>query len=185
METTTSAKGGWDFLSEFLKGDNSAVILFLLVFILIIFVVIVIGIKHGIKHGFIHLDFKGVKVGGDEVERNIIRRQIEWVHLYIMSLKSKIEADENRFGGYFTKYVLERCFDKIVEWITFNHISKNDAYVEIKQEEICALVYGLGVSEEFKTPEFKERICKWVREIIEHLIQIREIYSQEGLANGK
>ncbi|MBP5422623.1 MAG: hypothetical protein J6Y78_09300 [Paludibacteraceae bacterium] len=172
----TDKKGMWEFLSEFLTKDNGFIILLLLVFVITILVIIGLAIKNG----HIHLNIKGMKIGTDEAERNIIRRQVEWTHLYIMSLRAKIDCDESRYGGYLTKYILERCFDKIVEWITFNHISKNSAYVDIKQEEICALVYGLGVADQFKTPEFRERMCKWTKEVIEHLITIREVYQKEG-----
>lgn len=129
------------------------------------------------KKGLFSFKGKGIRIGTDEVERNIIRQQIEWAHLYIMSLRTKIEADETRYNGYFTKYVLERAYDKVVEWITFNHLNVKNAYIEIKQEEICSLVYGLGVNEEFRTPEFKKRMCGWTAELIEHLVQIREIYN--------
>ena len=93
-------------------------------------------------------------------------------------VRSKFKADETKYNGYFTKYILERVYDKVVEWITFNHLTLKNEYIEIKQEEICSLIYGLGIGEEYKTPEFKKRICNWTREVIEHLVQIREVYSE-------
>lgn len=162
----------WNAIKEILTDTNTwQVLLFSSFFIAVI---IIAG-----KNGLLSVKAKGIRLGTDEIERNIIRQQVEWAHLYIMSLQSKIEVDESRYNGYFTKYILERIYDKTVEWITFNHLHTKNAYIEIKQEEICALVYGLGVKDEFKTPEFKKRMCNWTRELIEHLVQIREIYNNK------
>ena len=95
-----------------------------------------------------------------------------------MSLESKIIMikSDMPYGGYFTKYILERVFDKIVEWITFNHIENSDAYISCKQKEIRYLVYSLGPSEEFKNQQFQDRMDRWVKEIILELLEIRKLY---------
>lgn len=161
----------WDAIKGVLTDTNTWQVLLFLVFLVVI--VIIAG-----KKGLLSVKAKGIRLGTDETERNIIRQQTEWAYLYIMSLQSKIETDGD-YNGYFTKYILERIYDKTVEWITFNHLHTKNAYIEIKQEEVCALVYSLGVKDEFKTPEFKKRMCNWVRELIEHLVQIREIYNNK------
>lgn len=161
----------WDAIKGVLTDTNTWQVLLFLVFLVVI--VIIAG-----KKGLLSVKAKGIRLGTDETERNIIRQQTEWAYLYIMSLQSKIETD-GTYNGYFTKYILERIYDKTVEWITFNHLHTKNAYIEIKQEEVCALVYSLGVKDEFKTPEFKKRMCNWVRELIEHLVQIREIYNNK------
>lgn len=144
--------------------------------VLIFGVFVTVAVAIASHKGLLSIKARGVRIGSDERERDIIRRQVEWAHLYIMSLHSKVFPARDEQHGYFTKYVLERCYDKAVEWITFNHLSVKNAYIELKQEEICSLVYGLGAAEEFRTPEFKARICAWVRELIEHLVRIREVY---------
>ena len=101
--------------------------------------------------------------------------------MFIMSLRSKIITDESEYNGYLMKYILERCYDKVVEWITFNHLNTKNAYIEIKQEEICSLVYGLGVKEEFKTAEFKHRMQNWTQELIEHLVKYARCTSESQL----
>lgn len=161
----------WDAIKGVLTDTNAWQVLLFLVFLVVI--VIIAG-----KKGLLSVKAKGIRLGTDENERNIIRQQIQWSHLYIMSLRSKFKADETKYNGYFTKYILERVYDKVVEWITFNHLTIKNEYIEIKQEEICSLIYGLGIGEEYKTPEFKKRICNWTREVIEHLVQIREVYSE-------
>lgn len=161
----------WDAIKGVLTDTNTWQVLLFLVFLVVI--VIIAG-----KKGLLSVKAIGIRLGTDETERNIIRQQTEWAYLYIMSLQSKIETNGD-YNGYFTKYILERIYDKTVEWITFNHLHTKNAYIEIKQEEVCALVYSLGVKDEFKTPEFKKRMCNWVRELIEHLVQIREIYNNK------
>lgn len=159
----------WEAMAKVLTSENAAIVL--------IFLAVVIAIvAAAVKMGLITVRMKAVKIGGGEKERTIIRQQTEWAHIFIMSLEAKIETDTSQFNGYFTKYILERIYDEVVMWITYNHITTSSAYIEIKQEQICALVYSLGVKGEFKTKEFKQRMCNWTREIIERLVQIREVY---------
>lgn len=161
----------WEAISGILTDQNTWQVLFFCVFLVV--AVILSG-----KSGLIAVKTKGIRIGVDEREREIIRQQVEWAHSFITSLRSKINLDEMEHNEYFAKYILERCYDKAVEWITFNHLNTKNVYVEIKQEEMCALVYGLGVGGSFKSPEFRKRICAWTRELIERLVQIREVYAE-------
>lgn len=159
----------WESIAKILTSENSVkTLIFLAVMILVIL--------FEVRRGNLSFHGKGLKIGTDEKERNIIRQQIEWVHIFIMSLEGKIITDTERYNGYFTKYILERIYDEIVDWITFNHLNNSSAYIEIKQEKICSLVYSMGVKKEFRTKEFKQRMNNWTREVIERLIQIREVY---------
>ena len=159
----------WEAISTVMTSKNTWMVLVFLA-------VLIALIAFLAKVGLITIHTKAVKIGEDQKEREIIRQQVEWAHLFIMSLRSKIITDESEYNGYLMKYILERCYDKVVEWITFNHLNTKNAYIEIKQEEICSLVYGLGVKEEFKTAEFKRRMQNWTQEVIEHLVKIREVY---------
>lgn len=159
----------WEAISAVLTSKNTWMVLVFLV-------VLIALIAFLAKVGLITIHTKAVKIGEDQKEREIIRQQAEWAHLFIMSLRSKIITDESKYNEYFIKYILERCYDKIVEWITLNHLNTKNAYIEIKQEEICSLVYGLGVEDEFKTVDFKRRMQNWTQELIEHLVKIREVY---------
>lgn len=160
----------WETLGKVLTSDNGlAVMLFFLV---------VVGLAvFAVRYGLIKIRTRHVRIGSaQDDERAIIRQQIEWSHLFIQSLASKIETDTSQYNGYFTKYILERCYDEVVDWITFNHLNLESDYISIKQDKICALVYSLNVRDEFKTPEFKERMRKWTKEVIERLVQIRSVY---------
>lgn len=161
----------WETLGKVLTSPNAWGVL-------VFAAAVVAAAVFAVKSGAVAVRTKSLRIGGDERERAIIRQQTEWAHVFIMSLESKVTADTDR--GYFAKYILESVYDKVVEWITFNHITTNSAYIEIKQEQICALVYSNGVKEQFKTKEFKQRMCGWTRELIERLVQIREVYSRQG-----
>lgn len=160
----------WDAISKVLTSPNAwTTLLFLIV---LLFVIVVM-----IKNGKFSINTRAVKIGGNETERTIIRQQTEWAHIYISSIETKISSEPGK-NNYFLKYILERVFDEVVTWITYNHITTTSAYVEIKQDKISALVYSMGVGKEFQTPEFKARMNKWTKEIIERLVQIREVYTK-------
>lgn len=167
----------WEALEGILNGSNTAVILG---FVLIVFVVLVLLIKHG----YIRIQTKALKIGDEsERERSIVQQQIDQAHLYIMALENKILKlqPESKNTNYFAKWALERVFDEVVQWITFNNISSDDAYVHVKQMKICSLIYSLNPGDAFKTPEFKQRVNNWVKELIIMLIDIRKVYSKKGV----
>lgn len=163
----------WEAISNVLTSPNAREILHTLVIVLVAAIVLV-------KTGAVTVRTKHVRIGRAEAEREVIRRQVEAAHDFIMSIEGKIKADTTQYNGYFTKYILERVYDKAIEWIMFNHITNSTLYVQDKQDTICNLIYTFDVGEDFKTPEFKKRMCNWVAELIDRLIKTREIYSKQG-----
>ena len=164
----------WETIGSVLNGNNAIpVIIFALM------TVIVIGILG--KKGIISINKGGVRIGSDETERTIIRNQTQWARLYIMSIKGKVLPENpNKIQKLTAEVILERVYDNVSDWITYNHISSNNSYIEIKQSEIKCLVYAQDdLDDEFKTPEFAVRMEGWVRECILNLIQIRKEYSQK------
>ena len=162
----------WKAISEVLTSGNSLQVLIFLSVILLVFVVLV-------KNGIVAIKTKHFRIGQAEKEREIIRRQVETAHDFIMSIEGKIEIEANQCNKYFTKYVLERVYDKVIEWVIFNNISNSSMYVQDKQESICNMVYMFPIGDTFKTPEFKKRMQNWTSELIARLVQTREIYSKE------
>jgi hypothetical protein len=138
-------------------------------------VVIVIGLILG-RTGLIKVNTKHVQIGNELTQRELVRRQVETAYTFVMSLEGKIITDGSSYDRYLTKYILERVYDKVIEWIIFNHITMNQLYVQDKQENIENLVYTMVVDDDFKTPEFKRRMDNWVKELIEQLVQVKEIY---------
>lgn len=163
----------WDSIKEILVSPNAWMFLLFIAFALFV-------IMRMSKAGLISFRGKGLRLGSDEKELTIIRNQTQWVHLYVMSLKGKlIEEDSSELTKILCENILEKVYDKIIEWITFNHINSANTYIEIKQSEIKCLVYSLVIDEKFKTPEFEQRMNGWVREVILNLINIRKEYSTQ------
>lgn len=162
-----------DGLKEILTSANAWMFLLFLVFA--IFIIVKMS-----KSGLISFKGKGLRIGSDERELTIVRNQSQWAHLYVMSRKGKlIDEDSTEITKLLCENVLEKVYDKIIEWITFNHINSSNTYIEIKQSEIKCLVYSLVIDEKFKTPEFEQRMNGWVREVILNLINIRKEYANQ------
>lgn len=158
----------WEAISNVLNGENVFPVLFFLIFLILIFLLL-------IKTGVLSIRTNVIRIGSNEHERTIIRQQIEWTKLYCKGLEAKIPHPEgyNKWRGL---YISERIFDEIVTWITFNHISLNEDYVEIKQTRIINLVNSLTEKDEFRTEEFQEQIRREMKFVINKLIQIRKLY---------
>ena len=160
----------WDFIKAV---STSVYIIPVLIFTLIVLLIVILLIKKGL----ISVNTRAVKVGTSESERAIIRQQIEWVHLHCDSLEKSLPHPQN-YDIWRGKYILERMYDEIVDWITFNHICTSEGYISIKQERIWATIQSLVRKEEFSTPEFKEFIYKDTEYIIRRLVHIRQVYNQ-------
>jgi hypothetical protein len=149
---------------------DSPMCLNILAHLIIIILIILIGVKLGI----ISVNTKHLNLGSNQKERDIIRQQIEWSYAFIMGLESKFNSKQ--YNPYFTKYILERIYDEVVNWITFNHINIESEYIVVKQEKLASIVYSLIVKEEFKTPEFRKQMDEWTENLIYRLVQIRKLY---------
>jgi len=166
----------WETIGSVLNGTNVMVILGFIIIALVLLAIL-------IKHGYIRIQTKALKIGdASEIERTIVQQQIDQAHLYIMALENKIlKLQPDTGDSYFAKWALERVFDEVVQWITFNNISNDNAYVHVKQMKMCSLVYSLNPGDAFKTPEFRKRVDNWVAELISMLIDIRKLYSKKGV----
>lgn len=157
----------WKAISTVLTSSNA---LLSISFIVVLIILISILAKLGV----FSLHVRGIRIGGDEDERAIIRRQIEWTELQIQAM-----ANESIFEGfdtYRTKYIMERVFDEIISWIIFNHISDDIGYISIKQEKVWALIQTLIANDRFTQDDFKEMIYSRTELVIKRLIQIRRSY---------
>ena len=157
----------WQAIEKILLSDNSAIVLFFLVIIILL-------LAHFSKKGVFKWHTERITIGASENERAIIRQQVEWAELEIESLASMeifSHVDEWR-----TKYILEKMFDEILQWIIFNHIKDSPEYISIKQEKIWNMTQTLVVREEFRSDEFKDFIYKEVDKIIKRLIFLRRQY---------
>lgn len=161
----------WEAVSGVLQSGNAVIVLFFLAAVIVFAALLV-------ATGRVSVKTKHVRIGNAEKEREIIRRQVEAAHEFILSIDGKINADTAKCNGYYVKYILERVYDKVIEWIMFNHIASTPMYIQDKQDTICNLVYMFAIGDEFKTPEFKKRMCAWTAELIIRLVQIRGLYGR-------
>lgn len=157
----------WQAIEKILLSDNSATVLFFLVIIILL-------LAHLSNKGVFKWHTEKLTIGASENERAIIRQQVEWAELEIESLASMeifSHVDEWR-----TKYILEKMFDEILQWIIFNHIKDSPEYISIKQEKIWNMTQTLVIREEFRSDAFKDFIYKEVDKIIKRLIFLRRQY---------
>ena len=132
-----------------------------------------------------------IQIGGEDknsyYERAIVRNQVNQAKLFCMALENKINAlvEHKTTDSYYVKYILECVYDKITEWIMYNHIENTEEYIESKQWEMQSLVYSFNPPGQFKTPEFQERINKWTAEIIGRLVAVRKLYTNQAKQERK
>lgn len=160
----------WQAIEKILLSDNSAIVLFFLVIIILL-------LAHLSNKGVLKWHTEKLTIGASEDERAIIRQQVEWTELEIESLASaEIFSRVNNVNEWRTKYILEKIFDEILQWIIFNHIKDSPEYISIKQEKIWNMTQTLVFREEFRSDEFKDFIYKEVDKIIKRLIFLRRQY---------
>lgn len=157
----------WDAIGGVLTSGNAWMVL--ISFLIVILVASILA-----KKGILQLNVHGVKFGGDEDERAIIRQQTEWSQLFIASMQ-QLDIFEGS-DTYHTLYVLEKIFDEVLNWIVFNHISDSENYISIKQEKIWNLLQTLVTDKRFTTQEFREIVYKNTGILIKRLVYIRRNY---------
>lgn len=160
-------------LTKILTSPNASMILITLVIILLI--IAFLG-----KKGILAFDIKGIKLSSGEMERTIIRQQSEWVKLYCDGMEPRLPHPEG-YDIWKSRYILECVYDEIMTWITYNHISMNESYVEIKQNKLVFLINSLTIKADFHSEEFNDFVRSETKFIIQKLVQIRELYLKQGV----
>ena len=158
----------WEAISNMLTSSNA-------VSILLFLGVCIIGAFVLIKTNMLQIHTQSVRIGAIDVERNIMRQQLDFVRHHLLALESNLKKPED-YNDYLGKYIVEVIYDEYVNWITFNHINASDKYIGVKQNKIVDIVSQYTVKDEFKSDEFLEFLRKDTKDTILELIQIREIY---------
>lgn len=161
-----------DWLATVLTSKNFvyiAIFVFILIFVFAWFS----------KKGLIRIHSKIVSVGLDERERLIIGRQIESVEAKLNGYFA-LMINENRGREDFVEWKCivskELVFDVFIKSIYMNHISADDFYCWTKVEQMWALIQQYQLSQRFTTPEFKEEIFKFCKEVFKNLVELRKYY---------
>lgn len=157
-----------DWLAKILTSDN-AVILVILLIVLIVLISILA------KKGIVAVNSKGVTVGGQEKERTIIRQQIEFAETACVSFFDGYLPESS--DEYRMRYIHEKLYDEIVKWISFNHITTDPTYVEIKQDIMWNIIQKY--TKNITIPEgLQEKVNSKVKHIITKLVEIRKYYQR-------
>lgn len=161
----------WEAISKVLTSANASMVMASLLILVVIISVLS-------RRGILSINTKGLTLGADIQERDIIRQQVEWVHCYVAGLYSQIQPlTDNRYNGYYTKFILEVCYSEIVDWITFNHIKLDSDYIAIKQKKLKSIIYSYDIDPVFRSSKFEKQIDAWVEEVIRKIASIREVYN--------
>ena len=162
----------WETIRDVLTSANASMVMASLLILIVIISVLS-------RRGILSINTKGLTLGADVQERDIIRQQIEWAHTYVAGLYSSIQPlTDNRFNGYFTRFILEEVFSEVVNWISFNHIKLDSDYVSVKQAVVKYIVYSHDIDAVFRTKKFEQQIDAWTEELIRKLVKIREVYNR-------
>lgn len=133
-----------------------------------------------LRTGRLQIKTKSVQLGKADIEENerrIMRSQIAFLHASAEGMVSQLPSDLDRWR---TKYVISKVCDVLEEAILFNHIQRGDEkYIDIKQKLAYNAVLKRTEKEYFRTPEFREFCNKFVRDMLNEFVNIREVYSKE------
>ena len=135
-----------------------------------------------IKKGIVSFKGKGLTVGNGnderDIERTIIRSQIQYVKSAVSDFYDDIpdfpERDEWRL-----KYICEKIVSVFTDIISFNHISREKIYTEMKQASIWEVIINNTAASIMTSDEFKDVVYAKTEEILNKLISIREYYKNE------
>ena len=164
-----------EWLASVLTSSNAIPIIIIVVLLVIIIAILA-------KKGIVSFKGKGLTVGNGnderDIERTIIRSQIQYVKSAVSDFYDDIPNFEGR-DEWRLKYICERIISVFTNIISFNHISREKIYTEMKQSEIWAVIINNTASEIMTSDEFKNVVYAKTAEILDKLISIREYYKKE------
>ena len=164
-----------EWLASVLTSSNAIPIIIIVVLLVVIIAILA-------KKGIVSFKGKGLTVGNGnderDIERTIIRSQIQYVKSAVSDFYDDIPNFEGR-DEWRLKYICERIISVFTNIISFNHISREKIYTEMKQSEIWAVIINNTASEIMTSDEFKNVVYAKTAEILDKLISIREYYKKE------
>jgi len=125
----------------------------------------------GIKKGKININKGGIKIGGDERERSIIRNQWEYVHEAVEAERRNLPKNLNEDK---MKYILSRVEDCFQQIIVYNHISEDESYIKVKQNIIYNNIVKRTTDPYFFTEDFHEYCNNFTKNLLKELLIIRK-----------
>ena len=158
----------WEAIKEVLTSSNAVIVLIFLFVIVVVAVIL-------IKGGYINFDNESLRIGYADRERNIIKQQQDYVWLHLQDMEANLTKPDD-YDKTLGQMIIMAMYIEYVSWISFNHLTKSDAYISVKQNKLVAVVNRYTVKPEFKNEEFLEFIKKDTKQTIYELIKIREVF---------
>ena len=150
------------------------------ILVAITLIILVLLIIMCVKSNILKIHTNKFSMGkSSEIERAIIRHQIEWAHLTCVAFEDKVPKSFEGYDYYRSKYILEKVYDEVVNWIIFNHIETTDTYIKLKQDIIWKIVLSNTNSSSIRTTKFQKEVFNEVQKLIENLLIIRQEYEEE------
>lgn len=164
-----------EWLANVLTSSNAIPIIIIAVLLIVIIAILA-------KKGIVSFNAFGLKIdnGDDErdIERTIIRSQIQYVKSAISDFYDDIPNFEGR-DEWRLRYICEKIISVFTDVISFNHISRERIYTEMKQASIWAVIINNTTADVMTSDEFKNVVYTKTAEILDKLIGIREYYKKE------
>lgn len=144
----------------------------------IVFLVGIIIIAILARFGIISFKDDKVRIGKyQDKERSIIRQQLEYADNICNGFINCHTLPEST-DKYRSKYICNEVYCEMVKWISFNHITTDETYIEIKQNIIWSIITSLTANEYFQTQEMHDKVNEEIRKLIVKLVYIRTYYSK-------
>ena len=164
-----------EWLATVLTSSNAIPIIIIAILLIVIIAILA-------KKGIVSFKGKGLTVGNvnDErdIERTIIRSQIQYVKSAVSDFYDDIPDFPNR-DEWRLRFICEKIVSVFTDIISFNHISKEKIYTEMKQATIWAVIINNTTADIMTSDEFKDVVYAKTAEILDKLITIREYYKKE------
>lgn len=162
----------WEALKEILTSSNAVGVLLILGFLVIVLIVIAVVL---IKGNYFQIHTQALSVGYQDKERNIIRQQLNYVWLHLEETEANLPKDED-YDEQLGQRIILTVYKEYTDWISFNHLSRSEAYIQVKQNSLVALINKMTVNERYKGEDFKQYIRDDTKETIIELLRIREAF---------
>ena len=155
----------WESISEILTSSNAVGVLLILGFIVVVL----------IKGNYFQVRTKVVSIGYAEKERNIIRQQQDYVWQHLQEAEANLPKDED-YDEQLGLIIIQTVYIEYTKWIAFNHLTRSEAYIHVKQNSLVAIVNRLTVNQRYKGEDFIQYIKDDTKETIYELLKIREAF---------
>lgn len=162
----------WEAIKEILTSSNAVGVLLILGFLVIVVIVTAFVL---IKGNVFQVHTQTVSIGYAERERNIIRQQQDYVWQHLQEAEANLPKDED-YDEQLGQIIIMTVYIEYTKWIAFNHLTRSEAYIHVKQNSLVAIINKLTVNEKYKGEDFKQYIRDDTRDTILELLKIREAF---------